>query len=313
MDCWGALAVLVLLASLGTVAGFLGRVWWLFELACHFRAHYFTVLAAGTLASTAGQRYDEAIVSGLLALANAGSILALYLPRQPARPDHRRTVRVWLLNVNFHSRAYGRTLQAIHDADPDLIVLMEVSRTWMEALRPLQARYPHGSHLILERGFGIALFSRVPLTRVEIRSVGPADLPSVIAHLVVEGHPLTLIGTHPLAPQSAQFTRLRDEQMLELARLAASQADAVMLAGDFNTTSWSTAFAEVLKVSGLRDSRLGFGLQPTWPAWLAPLRIPIDHALVSPQLIVRRRRVGPHVGSDHLPVLVEVSWAEAPA
>jgi endonuclease/exonuclease/phosphatase (EEP) superfamily protein YafD len=38
---------------------------------------------------------------------------------------------------------------------------------------------------------------------------------------------------------------------------------------------------------------------------LAVLRIPIDHCLVSPSVAIVDRRVGPPVGSDHLPVFVD--------
>ncbi|SVB72179.1 uncharacterized protein METZ01_LOCUS225033, partial [marine metagenome] len=31
-----------------TVIGFLGRFWWVFELACHFRVQYFMILALST-------------------------------------------------------------------------------------------------------------------------------------------------------------------------------------------------------------------------------------------------------------------------
>jgi endonuclease/exonuclease/phosphatase (EEP) superfamily protein YafD len=36
------------------------------------------------------------------------------------------------------------------------------------------------------------------------------------------------------------------------------------------------------------------------------LGIPLDHCLVSPELAVVDRRRGPHVGSDHLPLLIEI-------
>ena len=79
-----------------------------------------------------------------------------------------------------------------------------------------------------------------------------------------------------------------------------------MLVGDLNCTSWTPAFAELERISGLRDSRKGFGVQPTWPSNLPGLRIPIDHFLVSPSLAVRNRFVGPAVGSDHFPVVIEL-------
>ena len=57
---------------------------------------------------------------------------------------------------------------------------------------------------------------------------------------------------------------------------------------------------------GGSDTRAGFGVQPTFPAssWL--VRIPIDHVLVSCSVGVTERRVERDVGSDHLPVVVDL-------
>jgi len=77
--------------------------------------------------------------------------------------------------------------------------------------------------------------------------------------------------------------------------------------GDLNSSSWSPAFRDLLRDAGLRDTRLGRGVQSTWPAWLPMVQIPIDHALVSPGVRVHGRFVGDRVGSDHLPVVLDFS------
>jgi endonuclease/exonuclease/phosphatase (EEP) superfamily protein YafD len=65
-------------------------------------------------------------------------------------------------------------------------------------------------------------------------------------------------------------------------------------------------FRDFLATTGLKDSRVGFGWQPTWPTGSMSLRIPIDHVLVEPDLVVLERQVGPDIGSDHLPVRVRL-------
>jgi endonuclease/exonuclease/phosphatase (EEP) superfamily protein YafD len=89
--------------------------------------------------------------------------------------------------------------------------------------------------------------------------------------------------------------------------LARKRTGALVLLGDLNTTSWSPHFRDLINTAGLKDSRAGFGIQPTWPAGTPPLWIPLDHCLVSPEIKVHDRRVGPNVGSDHFPVIVEFS------
>src|SRR5262249_38286126 len=77
---------------------------------------------------------------------------------------------------------------------------------------------------------------------------------------------------------------------------------------DLNTTAGSPHFAEFLRVSGLRDSRFGFGPQPSWPTW-SPLRLTIDHAFLSADLAVAGRRPGPDIGSDHYPLILDLAPA----
>ena len=84
------------------------------------------------------------------------------------------------------------------------------------------------------------------------------------------------------------------------------QNELALVVGDLNTTPWSPYFKDLLKLGALRNSMKGWGVQTTWPATSYPLRIPIDHALHSPGLVILNREIGPDVGSDHLPVILDV-------
>ncbi len=63
-------------------------------------------------------------------------------------------------------------------------------------------------------------------------------------------------------------------------------------------------------MTGLRDSSLGIGYHATWPATLGVAGIPIDHVLVSAGIGVAEKSVAAGVGSDHLPIVVDL-WIEA--
>ena len=51
--------------------------------------------------------------------------------------------------------------------------------------------------------------------------------------------------------------------------------------------------------------------EPTWPTYNPLLWIPIDHCLVSPEIIVTDRQIGPDVGSDHYPIVVDLQLPHA--
>lgn len=48
---------------------------------------------------------------------------------------------------------------------------------------------------------------------------------------------------------------------------------------------------------------------PTWKVG-SPLAIPIDHALATKALAITKREVGPDIGSDHRPLLIEVGFVK---
>ena len=102
----------------------------------------------------------------------------------------------------------------------------------------------------------------------------------------------------------------RDGQFRSLAKFVRTLTEPVILMGDLNATPFSPAFVDFLRASRLRDSRLGYGNQATWPAALRRAGIAIDHCLVSPQVQVTGRQIGGDVGSDHLPVIVDLSLTD---
>ena len=83
--------------------------------------------------------------------------------------------------------------------------------------------------------------------------------------------------------------------------------------GDLNVTPWSWPFRNLLTKGETRNSQIGFGLQPTFAATsFAFLRVPIDHLLHSDALLIRDRRLGPSLGSDHFPLLVNLEYKGPP-
>jgi endonuclease/exonuclease/phosphatase (EEP) superfamily protein YafD len=226
--------------------------------------------------------------------------------RAPAAPA-KQALRVLLLNVHTENRRFDMVEAFIQKSHPDLIVLEEVNDEWMEKLANVRVQYPHGLQEIREDNFGIALFSKLPTEESEVVYLGDAELPSVTAVVQFMGKTLKILGTHPLPPAGAENSQLRNQQLQLIPGFFAEWQGPTVLLGDLNTTPWSHHFQRLLRDSGLTDSARGFGWQTTWPASLLPLRIAIDHGLISRDLRVVARQVGPNVGSDHLPLLVEIA------
>lgn len=288
-----------------TLAGFASGLWWPLELVCHFRMQYLVALAVIALALVLLRMARAACVFAAFCAVN----LALIVPFYVAPPGGGSSVplRAMMINVHTANRDAGVVKAAINKYNPDFLLLLEVDAWWLLALDDLSDAYPYSIKRARSDNFGIALFSKVPFVRAEIVSIGAAGVPSIAAEVLFDGRPFTVFGTHPLPPVGARYARLRNEQFAVIAEFVREIDSPVLLLGDLNITQWSRFFDRLLDEAGLHDSSLGHGFQPTWPVHNVLLRIPIDHCLYSDGIKIVDRQVGPDVGSDHYPLIVDFS------
>lgn len=294
-----------LLAGCATVAGFAGALASWLDLCAHFRVQYLIALTVAAVALLLARRRRLAAVFGVLALANLAVIAPLYLGRPLAPSASGKPIRALLANVNAGYGDPARTVAFLRQSNPDIIVLEEISSRWLPALVPVLSNYPHARLEVREDSFGILLCSRFPFVQARVARIGEAEVPSVVAEVDAPQGRCTVIATHPLPPASLEYAAWRDRQLADLPAVVRQAPSPVVLLGDLNTTPWGAHFRRLLRNSGLRDSAQGRGIRPTWPAGDVLLRIPIDHCLVSPSVGIVDRRVGPDIGSDHFPLIVD--------
>lgn len=305
-----------IIASFGTVAGFLGRWGWVFDLAAHFRVQYAVALAfAGSWLL-----FQKRVVWMLAALSflipNAVCISSIYskypspaIPRkasQTVQADERAsipTLRVLSANVWTKNSNHQKVIDFVRAEQPDIAAFIEVSAGWANSLLALNDEYPFRLVDPDVGNFGIAIYSRIPFDSTEIRYGPVLKKPSAIVRFEFASRHLALVATHPIPPKTPHLGNVRNQHLAELAEWIRAEPAPVILVGDLNITSWSPWFGDLLQTANLRDSRQGFGTLASWPAFFPPLAIPIDHCLVSPELLVSDRRLGPRIGSDHLPVI----------
>jgi len=104
---------------------------------------------------------------------------------------------------------------------------------------------------------------------------------------------------------------LQSQQIAVLARnLGAPRSDGSgqIVLGDFNSAPWNPVQRAFRAATGL-ENRAAFldTWAPSWPSWHPFFaRIPIDPIFAGGTLAIRKLKVGPDVGSDHLPVEAEI-------
>jgi len=302
----GLVQAVVLVAIAASIMGHLGALWWFFDLGSHFRLQYLGILIAGGAVLLLAREWVWAGMAGLFAIVNAASILPLYDTPTPL-PTGGAPLRVLVFNLLSYNSHHRQVQDYLRAQSPDLSLLLEVDSAWARALGELSQQFPHQFLVPREDNFGIAIVSRIPFDDVRSLDLSPIGIPSIEAQVQWGGHSITVVGTHPVPPGGATAARLRDSQLSDLARRLGGLTGPRLLLGDLNATAWSRPFQQLLRDSGLRDSMRGFGLQPTWPGPFGLFRLAIDHILVSPEFTVRRREVGPRLGSDHRPLIAELA------
>lgn len=280
------------------------------ELVSHFRFQYAVFALFFGITLMICRHRKMALLMAVPVILNAIFIVPLYVKSaENSSLNHQShtKLKVLLCNVNTSNTRYQKLIDLVHAEEPDILVLLEISTGWLDQLDSIRESYPHMKAEPRSDNFGIAVFSRAPIKESHIEKFGPSDIPSIEAVIEFGTEILTLIATHPLPPINQRFYQSRNMQLIEVAEKIKNIKGPRILIGDLNMTMWSHDYSTLVTGTGLRNARDGYGVLPSWPVFLPFMMIPIDHCLISSELNVDHIRTGSNVGSDHLPLIVELS------
>ncbi len=210
-------------------------------------------------------------------------------------------------NLRNKNHEFSKLKDYVSKLQPDVLCLEEYTSAWENSLAELKKDYPYVISQTQEDPFGIAIFSKHPMLTPSILTLGELQIPSAYCQIKVQGRTVGVLATHPFPPLNGNAYRLRNEQYKAIVEFVRKNDSAsFVVAGDLNCAPWSSCFGDLVNRAQLRDTRVGFGLGETWPADWWILRLPLDHVLTSRNVDTVKRVVGDDLGSDHLPVYVEL-------
>ena len=297
LGCVGVLALPLLFRVLPPVESAPGSaLLWLLDLAAHWQWLFALLLVVLCIAIGWAAHRDRRWWA-LVPLAAAPLWTASpVLPDAGAKATPELTVVV--ANVHAGNRDARPLLDWLATAPADVVVLLELSPAYADALAGAAPDYPHRELLPDDSPFGIGLLSRRPLAGFETHASAD-DIPFLLAMLDTPQGQARLIAVHPMPPLQPHWRRERD-LLLEVAARDSRELPTLVV-GDLNATPWSTA----LLSPRTRDLRRTTGFAPTWrPFGGRWFGLPIDHVLASPHWQRVHAERGPDIGSDHLPVRV---------
>lgn len=296
---WGPAIVLAVV----TAAGFLGGVFPSMDAFSHLRMQY--GIAAALLAAIgmlAGQKRFSPVPAALMVV----NLLAVapylsFSPVEAAAPG----LKVVSMNLWTGNRRTGEVLDFLRREDADILVLQETTPHWARALESLKDVYPYRIAQLDCREMTLCevmVLSKKPWSEARAYLIDDTGAALVWARFPEIG--LTVATTHLNRPFWARGTA-QPEQIEALAKHIRRLEGPLLLAGDFNATPWSAAYARLVEAAGIR--RAGPGLNVTWPAWLWPFfGIPVDHVFTKNMTGPIDVRTGPSSGSDHRALIAMV-------
>jgi len=288
--------------------------YWPLELMTHFLVQYFILslivsIILVILWKTNYLKSKVPVFAALLLVAiQAISVIPWYLPHwQQVAGNAANQMRILSFNINTQNDRYNEVINLVQANRPDVALFIEVDRAAVENLKfgltdilPYSFRSPGG---------GLAILSRLPIKEARGDNFNGAGNHNLIVTLELNGQLINLIGTHPLVPVKSRTFHSRNRQLAALSNYIQGIDAPLILVGDLNLTPWSPYYRRFINRTKLHNTRLGFGILPTWPRaathvllphWLLPfMNIPIDHCLVSKQLGVARMYTGGNANSDH--------------
>lgn len=256
----------------------------------------------------------------LMMLMLGGSIAVLPVFAERSEIDGGTRVRVATINMLSDKNADLPALKAWLDSRPADIILVQEAPHDGPGLRGITNAYPV---VLGPYSWDVALLTRYPVIgEPRLLDDGVFTKRKRIARVELDvtdrSNPnarretLVVYAVHAQTPRSKEKWRERNRLLAVLEEAVNSEAPGtrVVVGGDFNTPTWSPWIHKLLLTTPLRlaDESLWpvatrYFREFGWPQFFGST---VDHVMVGPGVEVERHRVGPDVGSDHLPVVVDV-------
>lgn len=280
--------------------------YWLIDIFSNFKVQYLFIsvlllIISGLLLK---KKVSALILLVISILWNGYYIAPYYFCSNVVGSDNDSHWKISSINLLSSNSETDLVKNYIRKEDPDVLVLLEFTPGWERDLLPIIENYPYKKLVTRTDNFGIALLSKFEMTS-SIDYFGLNNKPSIVGDLKIENKRFSIVATHPIPPINQTTFTNRNKQLTNIIKKRHTFSDNLVIVGDFNTSSFSNHFDSLIR-DDMKDSRIGFGILPTWPAGFKILQTTLDHCLVSKNLKIIDRSTGENIGSDHLPVNIVI-------
>ena len=298
------LSVFIFAAS---IAGYFGHYNRYLEFTNNFKLQYLILSVCVLCFWLFIRNYYWLFLSSLCFVLNLAVIIPFCFPiQQQIINTQYESLKVLAFNVLHENTRYDDAINLVTDRRVDIAVFLEATPPWDSKLIALKKILPyHFSAKTLQ----IEIYSKYPLNNVRVELYGK-NRGLVLSQLTVGKSNLIFVATHA-CPQfyfGREGWEFRNRHLKQGIGQLGKLEQPIVVAGDLNVTMWSPQYKSMIADSGLRNARYGFGILPTqsnyFPQfpWLA---IPLDHFLVTEDILVNNLENSRNIGSDHLAIIMD--------
>jgi endonuclease/exonuclease/phosphatase (EEP) superfamily protein YafD len=287
---------------MATVLGLLDGLSPYLELATFFRPQYAVLLGIAALVAVVLRWFRVAVTAAALALVNV--VVISQVPLAASNVDTAAPqLRLLLVNLEYGNAEHEQVSSLIREVDPDVVGLTELTPAWVDGLEAALDPYPNRVLAPDEGAYGVGLYTRLPLSDARIDHFPSDGPPSAVGVVSVDQRSLDVVVTHVHTPFAGP---IHGRQLDALADSRAELGDRLAICGDFNAVPWSEPVRELSEEAELYSLHGRYGSDGSWPS-SSLFRLPIDNCLLSDGVAVVEASVGPDIGSDHRPLIVDLA------
>lgn len=302
------LSIFTWLLLAAVICASLAEFWWFFDLFSHFVVLYGSVglILFGCLFVL--KKHATACIALVLAVTQLYQLHPIW-DKKPQMIGHYEEVKTLQYNVNRANTNIAKMLGWIVSKaeEIDVIVLLEITDKWNEALNVIKWSFPYHLRRPIRGDREIVVLSKLNVDEMEIIFPIEEDIPIVRmkANTFAENIPFVMYLLHPPPPVHSTAADIRNKLLTKTAAAVATEdTPHKIILGDLNITRFSPWFKKMQSISGLRDSNEGLGFIQTWPSFIPePFGLALDNSLISHNIFAVDKKIDKALGSDHNPAI----------
>lgn len=285
-----------------------GELGWFFDLVVHFTPHLIVAGIVVSISLLAVKAPGLLIATVCIVGVHTYSVLGHnnFVKPSSGKDVASNTISIVTANIWGNANALSKLGSLVEANKVDVVAISEMTRDTCTDLAREFPSYPY-CRIVDRNKDGAPLSKRMALVSKDMPlSFSIIAKPEFRNRAIIDAvyehnsREIQVVVVHPVAPGSPAHMRDRNHVLLSTNSLVEDK-EHFILVGDMNTTPWSRIARQL---PGVRagDPKL----ESTWLTRLPLIGLPIDHIRISDSFNLIEYRVGPHIGSDHRPLIAKL-------